>query len=117
MLKKCLFGTLVFIMLSATLMAGGKSFDVTVSFKPGEKPHQLEFNVVLKDAKTQEVLFAPKVITKQGEPAKASSLDKEGREFTFTVTFDDSGKSGKYEVLVTKDGKEIQRNQGVFTSK
>jgi hypothetical protein len=117
MLKKCLFGTLVLFMLSATLMAGGKPFDVTVSFKPGEKPHQLEFNVVLKDAKTQAVLFAPKVITNQGEPAKASSLDKEGREFTFSVSFDEGGKSGKYEVIVTKDGKEIQKDQGVFTSK
>jgi hypothetical protein len=116
-LMKRLFGTLLLFMVAATLMAGGKPFDVTVSFGPGEKAHQLEFHVVLKDARTQTVLFSPVVITKQGEPAKASSLDKEGREFTFSVTFDEGGKSGKYEVLVTKDGKEIQKDQGVFTSK
>jgi hypothetical protein len=112
-----LVGVLTFLMVATSVLAAKKPFDVRVSFKGTETANQVEFDVVVSDSTTKAEVFAPKVITTWGEPAKANSMDKEGREFSFSVAFDKGGKAATYELIVTKNGKEIQKENGTFSRK
>ena len=112
-----LLAILALLMVAASVMAADKHFDVSVSFKDAKAPDQLEFTVVVKDPVSKKIVFAPKVVTTWGGPAKVGTVDKEGRGFSFSVAFDPGGKTGTYELVVTKNGSEIQKDRGVFSKK
>lgn len=103
-----LLGALALSLLaSAPALAAERSLSSEVTLQPMDKPGAYKATMELRDASTQEVLFAPTIAFMKGGPANASGTLSSGEEVHFTIQVDASGASASYTAEIRSAGKAI----------
>lgn len=88
----------------------GYSISVDIAPETG-KSDTYVIRAVVSDVVSNEVLSSPKIITKQGEPAKVM-VGSDSSSFTIDVLIDKSGKAASYTFTAMKSGKAVSILKG-----
>lgn len=112
-LRIAMFGAVIFLCIGTLAVASDPPIlSIDFSLEPTEKAGTYQASVLISDAASGEVLSAPRLTFRAGDPATASTRMPSGDLVEFEVTVSGDGSEASYSARLVRDEKQLNLQKG-----